>query len=39
LKEEIIEREKKRKRRREEEERKTKVISFYVPFGILSAFF
>jgi hypothetical protein len=23
----------------EEEERKTKVISFYVPFGILSAFF
>jgi hypothetical protein len=23
----------------EEQERKTKVISFYVPFGILSAFF
>jgi hypothetical protein len=28
-----------RKERGEEEERKTKVISFYVPFGILSAFF
>jgi len=28
-----------RKERREEEERKTKALSFYVPFGILSAFF
>jgi hypothetical protein len=28
-----------KERGEEEEERKTKVISFYVPFGILSAFF